>query len=426
MNFKNGFIEKEELLNETSRCNDLLDLSKNIHKFSMRLDKLSWNSIFWLIWNFWEWKSTLINNVKVSRNNKNELWIEFDAWKYPNRENLWEWFVLDFARQVDNKSFITARKSIDWEVNYDKETLMKTLWWAVWTFIPWWGIIWNLSHFFRTSPAKRVFEIQEILTELIENIKQEKIFLVIEDIDRSWDSWIFFLETLKQFISENNFNKNITAIVPIGTKEYENNINSYLKPIDLFDFFNIENPGLENFIKNIFIKDIVENTKLFLPLKEFLEWLFSNYPSEINLRKLKIILRKANHNHKIMFWKYDDKFELDWRLNIIFEASKYINYDKNDSLFKIYKKDNIVAKENSIFTAYINNLYSFVNSKYIHYYWFSNNTSIYDETDSEKLKLPIKTIKFHNEITEKWIVWFWFENFWNLKHYTIPKEYLMY
>ena len=74
---------------------------------------------------------------------------------------------------------------------------------------------------FAASPAKRVFEFQEILTAIIKSQKKN-IFIVIEDIDRSGDSGIFFLETLKHFLRnlEITVKHRVIAIVPIGDKSY--------------------------------------------------------------------------------------------------------------------------------------------------------------------------------------------------------------
>lgn len=271
MQFQDWFIKNEGLLLETSKCNDLLNRDQSINDFSEKINKIKWSAIFGFIGNFGIGKSTLINNVKKLRtaNEENEKRIEFDAWKYPDRQNLWEWFVLDFAKQVDEKTFDRAKKEIDGEQYKDKETLMKTIWSALWALLPWWNIVSNLSHFFKSSPARRVFEIQDIFAKLIENITEQKIIIIIEDIDRSWDAGIYFLETLKQFIANNNFWKEILIIVPMGTSEYYDNIDSYLKPIDYFDFFQPSKPKLDKFIRDVFIEDITKNEGLFWPLKDF-------------------------------------------------------------------------------------------------------------------------------------------------------------
>jgi len=416
MYFKNWFIKNENLLQESSNIDDLLNRDSEIDKFSNKIDELTWSLIRWFVWQFWIWKSTLIANVKKSRNDKgyDEKWFEFDARKYPDRKDLREWFVLDFARQVDEKTFNQARKLIDWEQNEDKKTLIN----LVWKIIPWWDVLSELSYFFNTSPAKRVFEIQEIFQKLVKKIKEKRIIIVVEDIDRSWDAGIFFLETLKQFISKNDFWKEILVIMPLWTDKYYENLDSYLKPIDYFDFFTPWAPKLEKFIKEIFVDEIVNDNRSFQPLKEFLEWLFEYYPNEMNIRKLKLIIRKANQNHIIMFWKYDNLFELDWRLNIIFEAMKFIWFnDSKNSLFEQLRldKDNASIDRNSLIGAYIYNLLSFT-KRGLNNWYFWDNSSLYEkklDKYSGKLKEVLKTetslpIKFYTETTEKGIVWWRF------------------
>lgn len=433
MQFQNWFIKNGQLLSETSKCTDLLNRDQNITDFSEKIDKIHWSAIWGFIWNFWVGKSTLINNVKEYRvvNEENEKRIEFDAWKYPDRKNLWEWFVLDFAKQVDDKIFEKIKKEIDWEQNKDKETLLKTFWSALWTFLPWWNIVSNLSHFFKSSPARRVFEIQDIFIKLIEKIEEQRVVIVIEDVDRSWDAWIYFLETLKQFISNNNFWKDILVIVPMWTNEYYENIDSYLKPIDYFDFFEPKKPNLENFIKNVFIDEIAENERLFWPLKDFLEWLFEYYAKNINFRKLKLILRKANQNHILMYWKYNESFELDWRLNIIFESAKYIEHnEEKESLFNTCR--NKWINSSSLIWSYIYNLIWLTKWNQNRYYSSRWNT-LFEERYNESLKKHVPElissripIKFWPGATDKEILWWRFEIWSDLKHFVIPEKYLEY
>lgn len=433
MQFQNWFIKDGQLLSETSKCADLLNRDQNITDFSEKIDKIHWFTIWGFVWNFWVGKSTLINNVKEYRiaNKKNEKRIEFDAWKYPDRKNLWEWFVLDFAKQVDDKIFEKIKKEIDWEQNKDKETLVKTFWSALWTILPWWNIVSNLSHFFKSSPARRVFEIQDIFINLIEKIGEQRVVIVIEDVDRSWDAGIYFLETLKQFISNNNFWKNILVIVPMWTNEYYDNIDSYLKPIDYFDFFEPKKPNLENFIKNVFIDEIIKNERLFWPLKDFLEWLFEYYTKDINFRKLKLILRKANQNHILMYWKYNESFELDWRLNIMFEVAKYIEHnEEKESLFNTCK--NKWINSGSLIWSYIYNLIWLTKWNQNRYYSSRWNT-LFEERYNESLKKHVPElitsripIKFWPGVTDKEIIWWRFEIWVDLKHFVIPEKYLEY
>lgn len=419
MQFENWFIKNEELLLENSNIDDLLNRESEITKFSDKIDEIHWSTIRWIVWQFWIWKSTLINNVKRHRTNKNknEKRFDFDAWKYPDRKDLREWFVLDFAKQVNEEEFNKAKKKIDWEQNKKAKAITK---WT-WNIISWfwnllvWNIISGLSEFFKTSPARRVFEIQDIFQKLIDKINEKKIIIVVEDIDRSWDAWIFFLETLKQFISKNDFWKGILVIMPLWTNEYYKNIDSYLKPIDYFDFFVPWAPKLEKFINKIFIDEIINDKELKWPLKDFLEWLFIHYPKDINLRKIKLIIRKANQNHIIMCWKLKDMFDIDRRINIIFETMKYIEYNESkNSLFeqlRINKDDSSIDK-NTIIWSYVYNLVWFTirwwKSRYrwerssLYKKAIDKNTREYK--DILNIDAPLN-IKFYWETTNKEMIW---------------------
>jgi len=53
-----------------------------------------------------------LNQIK-NKYSENSKWFEFDAWKYPERANLWENFVLEFARQINKEIFDKTMKQVD-------------------------------------------------------------------------------------------------------------------------------------------------------------------------------------------------------------------------------------------------------------------------------------------------------------------------
>ena len=76
----------------------MLDFDNICKKFSKKLDSLSGRSIIALVGPFGSGKSTMLHQIMTSRLEK-EFWFEFDAWKYPDRKDLWEGFVLDLIRK---------------------------------------------------------------------------------------------------------------------------------------------------------------------------------------------------------------------------------------------------------------------------------------------------------------------------------------
>ena len=61
------------------------------------------------------------------------------------------------------------------------------------------GIADGVSKLFAQSPATRVFELQELLKQMIEEQGRDTI-IVVEDVDRSGQFGLRFLETLREFV----------------------------------------------------------------------------------------------------------------------------------------------------------------------------------------------------------------------------------
>ena len=94
----NGFIKNEDLLREDSHIDDLLNFTDPINSFSNRLSEISKPSIIALVGRFGSGKSTMLHQIAKEKDESKEIWIEFDAWKYPDRKDLWEGFILVLRR----------------------------------------------------------------------------------------------------------------------------------------------------------------------------------------------------------------------------------------------------------------------------------------------------------------------------------------
>lgn len=316
---KNGFIKNPKLLEEDYRIDDLLDFSSVVIDFEKTLENINNNAVVGLIGKFGSGKSTMLYQLyKGQNNNSDKKWIVFDAWRYPERKELWEGFVLDIASQLDKKLFEEARKNIDGTKSGSIKSLMNVLFEGVNIFIPGASIGKNFTSLLKSSPAKRVFEFQEILKEVIENEKKN-IFIIIEDIDRSGDRGIFFLETLRNFIKENKFDKKIIVIVPIGDNFFEENKISYLKTVDYRINFKPTKIGYKKFIENIFADDFMNNN-LFIYHLDYLFKILSQ-EKQFTIREIKHILRLANLNFQKLSTEEQSRFDV--RILILFEVINY-------------------------------------------------------------------------------------------------------
>lgn len=315
------FLKDPMLLEDTYKIEDLFENIKIHDDIWKKINWLSNKSILALVWAFWSGKSTCIHNIKLKNSweSPNPFWIHFDAWKYPDRKEMWEWLILDLADQIWKWRQIIADE-IDWENMTVWEWIIKTI-----SVIPllWW--IDKLNKIFESKWAKRIFDLQEIFKKIITNFDRDFI-IVIEDIDRSWEYWTLFLETLNFFLKNNSFwEKNIKVIVLIWKENYNNNIESYLKCIDSFEFFNPNFENFENFVNTYFIINSSEK----LQITSFLYEL----SKEMSIRLIKNILRKADLIYRR---QKDDWLKPDFRINIVIEATRYyksknstvIDYDR--------------------------------------------------------------------------------------------------
>lgn len=315
-------FKNKEILEEDYKTADLLGFDDAISDFRNKLDCIKKNSVVGLVGPFGSGKSTMLYQLyKGIEEDNNEIWFEFDAWKYPERNDLWEGFVLDFARKIGEKTFQKAKKYIDGQQNDDKKALVSTMGDILsGIMLPGFaslGAIKNLNHFFETSPARRVFEIQEILNNVIENI-DKKIYVIVEDIDRSGDRGIYFLETLRNFVKNNSYDKKIIVIVPIGDDAFSSSKDSYLKTIDYRFDFNISKIKFDKFIEKIFDNEDIKN------FNEQIKYLFKLLAQkQVAIREIKHILRIAD----LEFSKLSDgdKKNIDKRIFILFQVNKYLH-----------------------------------------------------------------------------------------------------
>jgi hypothetical protein len=203
----------------------------------------------------------------------------------------------------------------------------------------------TFKYFLDETPAKRVFQMQDVFKELLSEIKTDKIVFVLEDVDRSGQDGLFFLETFRQFLSNLDTDKTIVVIVPISNESYYSNLDTYLKCIDYVEFYN---KSLANDAFGTFVDSFYQETQNYEPklLTEFIANLYREY-SDMTLRKIKLILRQANIN-------YIELTKLGYQPNplicIAIQASKYIVIDSQSkrTRFQEWCSDNKINNGGAI------------------------------------------------------------------------------
>ena len=314
-----GFIKNLRLLDEDYRVDDCLDFTETINDFTNYLSNIHSHALIGVIGEYGSGKSTMLYQLE-KENLKN--WLVFDAWSFPDRKDLWEGFVLDFARTLTPNEFKKARKRIDGQSTEDIKSLLEVLAEGVNFFLPGAEVMKNFSTLFKSSPARRVFEFKEILKELVIKCNSD-IFIVLEDADRAGKEGIIFLETVKQFISKDlkDYTDNkVIFIVPIATDNYSGNYKeSYRKSLDYTYQFN---PKIDftNFIEELFIfpEEQILNSVIKSDLNEIFKFFIYN---GFTIRDLKHLLRNANQ----FFIKISniENFHPDIRVTILLEMHEY-------------------------------------------------------------------------------------------------------
>jgi hypothetical protein len=278
------------------------------------------------------------------------FWLDFDAWKYPDRKNLWEGFVLDFAENLGEKE--STRKKIDGESKKSTKELITTVAKGV-HLVPGLNIVAPViektigdatNYFLSESPISRVYQLQNLLNSLFKQTNKD-IYIVIEDIDRSQDAGVFFLETLKQFLRTLETKHKVIVYVPIGTKNFLKYRDEYSKCVDYFEDFYPKN-GFKKFTETI-VKDMnvgVPHDVAISQVSTFFEQLIHENSEQITMREIKRILRQANERYIKMEKK---KLKPDWRVVVAVESMRIIFNDSGIPYYRYYRDRKRVDRSRS-------------------------------------------------------------------------------
>jgi hypothetical protein len=315
---------------EDFRTKDLLGFGEYISQLITKVNTAPARSLIGIVGDYGTGKSVMLENLKDAAGDDIQ-WVHFDAWKYPERNNLWEGFVLDFVRQVSPDDFKQVLKEIDGTSGDAKKKLIKVFGTAVGTvgniFVaPGSGTAANkaidaLTYFANTSPARRVFQIQDILEKLLKKRAKKPIYVVVEDADRSGDAGIYFIETLSQFLKNIEVENTIKVFIPIARKSFlSDKHDAYIKALDLLEFFDLKGRALTEFVEKIFNPELLADEMQKHHLIEWLQRLAALY--NLTIRDLKFIIRNSESQYRALQAKGHNP---DARIVLVVESTKYID-----------------------------------------------------------------------------------------------------
>lgn len=384
-----SIIKDQLYVSEDYRVNEgLIEFESATLKSS--LDKVQHSAVIAVVGDYGTGKSTALYNIQ--NDDVDNKWLQFDAWRYPERKGLWDGLIIEVAKQLgqDKKATrkIDGNKSLfgKWggilgetfsqfgehlpkvevdKIEVDPAIAEKAA-----------KITQKAQEIFGKSPVKRVYELERIFADILVSIKEDTIYLVVEDVDRSGSDGLNFLETLNFFIKNNEqikaSGKKIIVIAPIATGNYEEAKDSYHKCVDIAFHFVPKVKSAKDFLRQVLTDEALggENHPYLDNLEAFVIGLFEKDSYGMNIRKLKAIIRQTAIKYETMREIYEN---VDWRAVLAFEAMKEAKADgsTNYTVFQRNVLGHSQLSEKNIFTGLLMTVH--LPNQPIHTYKYSNS-----------------------------------------------------
>lgn len=230
-----------ELLEEKPSDIDSLGYDNEIAHVKMRIDRLvskGRQAIIAYLGPFGIGKSTILHEVQ--KQSGQYKWVTFEMWRYSNRNELWDAFVIKLASELTRgKDEYDVTNEVEGNVLSRAEWLLMFIWvfgtllmltifsamawfafkdgigiggqfweaylkYAVPTIIPLLvlvglGRLLRLDFSANKRPLRRVIELESLLFRKVKDMKKPLV-VVVEDVDRSSEDAAVFLETLNYFL----------------------------------------------------------------------------------------------------------------------------------------------------------------------------------------------------------------------------------
>lgn len=104
-------IKNPQLLKESYRSKDLFEFTQYAENLDSTLSSNESPTVTALIGDYGTGKTVLTN--MVHKKHKGVKWLDFDAWKYPDKKNLWEAFILELTEVVDPSQLPDNKRLIE-------------------------------------------------------------------------------------------------------------------------------------------------------------------------------------------------------------------------------------------------------------------------------------------------------------------------
>ena len=339
--------------------------------------------------------------------------FKFDVWEVPGRKYLWDAFVLEFARSIAPGFYKKIKNEIDGESESNTEKIAK----GMSVDIGFLGL--NFKELFQKTQAKRVSEYQSIFKEILKEIKENTIYITLEDIDRSGEEGVYFLETLRKFIDtyykdDKGKKKQFVIFVPLLDTEYKDKKYRFKKVLDHilhFDELEISRRALmRNILNDILIKDYDQKMMEIRTYKDGIEkmaWALQ----DVSPRDLKSCIREADSICR----KYAEKNKGD---NLIFSfvvflvwlnrnREQYIKESKDEHGRIVYGTEDMsvfykfisVANKNTLEGVIPNNEKDLAELKKINLSLYSGNFHKHPSHSSILNSISGTVMKFNHKVT---------------------------
>lgn len=333
------FSNPDALL-EAPTDKDLFGFDKEIKRVGQRIEqfvKAKRNSIVAYLGPFGSGKSTVLKNIEDS-NDKYE-WVTFELWRYSNRQEIWDGFVTKVSSQLNKTSETSVIDKIEghsWSAKKTKTLaaivalsfivvfVVSLLAWSILkgdgsaqlflraflkyampTYVSLVALLGVGSILLRTKflredrPIKRVFELEDLLSQSLKTKLDKPLIIVAEDVDRSAPEGFVFLETLNFYLDSNlDLKYPIIVIAPQTRLAFDAIKNEGLAGFDrslkiyddtIYSEITVPKDGISKFYDSLKVHSSYRES-----LVDATNRLVSGYRDYISIRMLKHALREVS------------------------------------------------------------------------------------------------------------------------------------